>query len=136
MTYGPKVRRQAARLGVKLPEGEPTREDSFGVWSSGGNDSLYEGVGAGECRVTRLPDGVWNVTLIGSKSRRGEAVGSFRTLDEAKAMVRFLQTKSGRRTWRGRKPRTPQEPKATRSEAALADLLARTNGGAVRVRVS
>ncbi len=146
MTYAAKLHRQAARLGVTLP----ADDDEVVTWDEGGfasvgENTLYEGNGAGECRLTFGDDG-WTVTLIGttaraqgSKSPRQPLVGTFRSLDEAMKVVRFLQNRRNRRAWRGLAPKERQAVVKANAHltpdgaAALKELLTNVNGGAVRI---
>jgi hypothetical protein len=119
MQHSSQNRRQAAKLGIRLPDAT-TQPSEKATWSSGGQDTLYEGHGAGECRLNFV-QGTWEVTLL----RSHRLVGSFATLDSALRSVRYLQSKTARRAFYGAKPR--------QAKVSLSEALRSVNGGAVTV---
>lgn len=131
MSYSPKVKRQAARLGITLPA-EDAEFSTEGAWSSVGADTLFEG----PCMLSRRNDGRWAVSLRRSGKRGGyKLVTEVVDLEAAMQLATFLGTRKGRQAYRGTAPkeRRQAEPRVD-ADAALRDALGRVNGGAVTVR--
>ena len=132
MTYSPEVRKQARKLGIKLPTGAVDCTPS--EWSSDGHDTLFEG----PCMLT-FGQGGWTV-----KVRRSGRKGGYRvaqrdlTLDQAVELARFLRKPENRRAYRGLAPKeakvvTYDDLTEEDSKAALREMLSKANGGAVQV---
>ena len=135
MPYSPEVSRQAKRLGIRLPKGEVDCTPS--EWSSDGHDTLFEG----PCMLT-FGQGGWTVKLRRSGRKAGyRKVQSGLSLEQAVELARFLRKPQNRRAFRGLAPKERQEAMVVTyddlteedSKAALREMLAKANGGNVKV---
>jgi hypothetical protein len=135
MAYSPKVKRQAKRLGIRLPEGEVDCTPS--EWSSDGYETLFEG----PCKLDYVQGG-WTVKLRRSGRKAGyRTVQRDLSLEQAVELARFLAKPANRRAYRGLAPKERKAAKVTTyddlteedSKAALREMLAKANGGNVSV---
>lgn len=126
--YSAKLKRQASRLGVTLPSDDYVVTDEG--WSSDGEDTLFEG----RMMLRRRNDGRWGVY-----APKGRKVGGYRhlatvgDLETAVSLARFLRNRSNYRAFRGLAPKERTRVVEATPKEQLAELLARTNGGAVTV---
>lgn len=134
MAYSPEVRKQARKLGIKLPTGAVDTTPL--EWSSDGYETLFEG----PCKLDFVQGG-WMVSLRRSGRKGGyRRVARDLSLEQAVELAHFLAKPANRRAYRGlapkeRKVAVPQanEHLTTDTKAALKELLGSVNGGAVKV---